>query len=178
MLWFETYLACFPPLSHTGPTCHPGTSSGADQLEPRPRRRYSGRWDPEHWCWSSERGTSSWGSTGGRCLCETAALTRPRRRGEITAPEADDESEEGHKLKDIRRCSCSVWWDIISLHTLTRGSFKLLHFGDVKRWISKLVTVLYLITLCIFIRHFILPSYKNDKYFHWGVRLLPLILLQ
>lgn len=59
------YLACYPPLSHTGPTCHPGTSSGADRPEPRPRRRYSGQTDPEHWCWSSGRGTSSWIDTQG-----------------------------------------------------------------------------------------------------------------
>lgn len=48
VLWFEMYLACYPPLSHTGPTCRPGTSSGADQPEPRPHRRYSGQKDPEH----------------------------------------------------------------------------------------------------------------------------------
>ena len=62
-LCFETYLACCPLLSHTGPTCRPGTSSGADRPEPRPRRRYSERTDPERWCWSSGRETSSWRNT-------------------------------------------------------------------------------------------------------------------
>lgn len=75
VFWFETYLACYPPLSHTGPTCHPGTSSGADQPEPHPHRRCSGQTDPEHWCWSSGRGTSSWINTQGKTWLITVQIS-------------------------------------------------------------------------------------------------------
>lgn len=70
------YLACYPPLSHTGPTCRPGTSSGADRPEPRPHRRYSGRTDPGHWCWSSGTGTSSWINTRGKTRLMVLGITK------------------------------------------------------------------------------------------------------